>query len=279
MHQGFFKGIKIGSNDTVCLSHLFYADDAVFIGGVKIEEVLRKATLIGCDIGKTPFKYLGVMVGTSMLKIKAWDSARLSKWKVKTLSIGGRLTLIKSGNVRGDRKLAWVSWDKVLANKETQRDALWVWVVKAIHGFHGSLDRIPPSSKSSTWIECVKGMIQLNNNGVDLMSFVSKRVGDGDKTMFWLDPWLDGKLLKNDYPRVFALEEMKEVSVGHKLVNGLSSGFRREPRGGAESSQMEDLHQITYFVELTMKPNCWVWSLNPSGLFSVASAGKFIEEC
>nr|GEU46661.1 RNA-directed DNA polymerase, eukaryota [Tanacetum cinerariifolium] len=148
MNQGFSKGIKIGSSDTVCLFHLFYADDTVFIGewneenllnivrilqcfflafnlrinlhkcsiigvgGVKTEEVSRKATLIGCDIGKTPFKYLGVMV------------------------------------------------------------------VKAIHGFHRSLDRIPQSSKSSTWIECVKGMIQLNKNGVDLMSFVSKRVKD-----------------------------------------------------------------------------------------------------
>nr|GEW59182.1 RNA-directed DNA polymerase, eukaryota [Tanacetum cinerariifolium] len=93
------------------------------------------------------------------------------------------------GNVRADRKLAWVSWDKVLANKETKHDALWVRVVKAIHDFHGSLDRIPPSSKSSTWIECVKCMIQLNKNDVDLMYFVSKRVGDSDKTMFWLNPW------------------------------------------------------------------------------------------
>ena len=61
-------------------------------------------------------------------------------------------------------------------------------------------------------------------------------MGDGDKTMFWLDRGLDGRLLKNDYPRLFALEEIKEVTVGLKL----SSGFRRDP-GGAESSQMEDL--------------------------------------
>ena len=72
------------------------------VGGVKPEEVSRGAALIGCDIGKTPFKYLGVMVGNNRSKIKAWDmivdriSARLSKWKVKTLLIRGRLTLIKS---------------------------------------------------------------------------------------------------------------------------------------------------------------------------------------
>ncbi|GJZ99934.1 hypothetical protein Tco_0672485 [Tanacetum coccineum] len=79
-------------------------------------------------------------------------------------------------------------------------------------------------------------MIQLNKNGVDLMSFVSKRVGGGG---------------------------IKVVSVGQKLANGLSSGFRRDP-GGVESSQMEDLHEITQLVELTTKPYCWVWSLNPS---------------
>ncbi|GJY19255.1 hypothetical protein Tco_0390746 [Tanacetum coccineum] len=48
------------------------------------------------------FRYLGVMVGEYSSRIKAWDDvilklrSRLSKWKVKTLSIGGRLTLLKS---------------------------------------------------------------------------------------------------------------------------------------------------------------------------------------
>ena len=51
---------------------------------------------------QTPFKYLGVMVGDSMSRHSAWVNtiqkiqARLSKWKVKTLLVGGRLTLIKS---------------------------------------------------------------------------------------------------------------------------------------------------------------------------------------
>ena len=48
------------------------------------------------------FRYLGVTVGHRPSSIQAWDDiifklrGRLSKWKVNTLSIGGRLTLLKS---------------------------------------------------------------------------------------------------------------------------------------------------------------------------------------
>ncbi|GKG44726.1 hypothetical protein Tco_0486164, partial [Tanacetum coccineum] len=60
------------------------------------------AGFLGCGVLKTPFKYLGITVGGSMSKVNAWADciskikARLSKWKVRTLSIGGRLTLLKS---------------------------------------------------------------------------------------------------------------------------------------------------------------------------------------
>nr|GEX02625.1 RNA-directed DNA polymerase, eukaryota [Tanacetum cinerariifolium] len=53
-------------------------------------------------IEAAPFRYLGVLVGENMSLSKAWDVSiskmknRLSKWKVNALSIGGRLTLLKS---------------------------------------------------------------------------------------------------------------------------------------------------------------------------------------
>nr|GEU47829.1 RNA-directed DNA polymerase, eukaryota [Tanacetum cinerariifolium] len=173
------------------ISHLFYADDAVFIGewsdnnikyilhvlhcfslasglkinlqkshllgfGVSHETVHDAAISLGCAVMRALFKYLGVMVGGNMSLVKAWDEiigklkVRLSKWKCNTLSIGGRLTLLKSvlgstpiytlslykapkavlnamesirrnffyGMHGIDKKIAWVKWSKILAAKE-----------------------------------------------------------------------------------------------------------------------------------------------------------------
>nr|GEY06239.1 reverse transcriptase domain-containing protein [Tanacetum cinerariifolium] len=69
---GMFKGIMLSSS--LNLSHMFYANDTVFIGQ-------------WCD---------GLKVGGSIHRVQAWSDivdrvhARLSKWKMKTLLIGGR---------------------------------------------------------------------------------------------------------------------------------------------------------------------------------------------
>ncbi|GJW06526.1 RNA-directed DNA polymerase, eukaryota [Tanacetum coccineum] len=131
---GLFTGIKLDSS--LSISHLFYADDVVFIGewsngnlsgilnilkcfsllsglsinlnksqllgvGVSDNRVFEAALTLGCSVMKYPFKYLGVRVGDNMSLVNAWDDTvtklrkRLSRWKLKMLSIGGRLTLLK----------------------------------------------------------------------------------------------------------------------------------------------------------------------------------------
>nr|GEV54534.1 RNA-directed DNA polymerase, eukaryota [Tanacetum cinerariifolium] len=62
--------------------------------GVHQNHVSQAALHIGCTVMQTPFRYLGVMVGDCMARKSAWSDIihklhhRLSKWKVKTLSIG-----------------------------------------------------------------------------------------------------------------------------------------------------------------------------------------------
>ncbi|GJY19819.1 RNA-directed DNA polymerase, eukaryota, reverse transcriptase zinc-binding domain protein [Tanacetum coccineum] len=185
---GLFKGVSI--NGSLMLSHLFYADDIVFIRewsdcnikmivhvlkcfflasslkinlhksnmgiGVSPQDVKNAANAVGYTTFTTPFNYLGVKVGDIMSKGNSWAevisklSSRLSKWKLKTLSSGGRLTLIKlvltaiplyhmsifkvpicvlnnmesirrnffNGVEGSDRKLTWIAWKNVLASKE-----------------------------------------------------------------------------------------------------------------------------------------------------------------
>nr|GFB75806.1 RNA-directed DNA polymerase, eukaryota, reverse transcriptase zinc-binding domain protein [Tanacetum cinerariifolium] len=72
--------------------------------GISVDsnKVKHASTEIGCLVLKTPFNYLGSRVSDLMSRIQSWHDVtkgmhtRLSKWKLKTLSIGGRLTLLKS---------------------------------------------------------------------------------------------------------------------------------------------------------------------------------------
>ncbi|GJS99690.1 RNA-directed DNA polymerase, eukaryota [Tanacetum coccineum] len=124
--------------------------------GIPENCVVKAAKSIGCSTMRTPFRYLGILVGDNMSSKKAWDETiikmrkRLSKWKTNTLSIGGRLTLLKSvlgstpiydmaifkvpksilntmesirrrffnGVKEGDRKISWTKWHTVLAAKK-----------------------------------------------------------------------------------------------------------------------------------------------------------------
>nr|GEW24874.1 RNA-directed DNA polymerase, eukaryota [Tanacetum cinerariifolium] len=343
--DGLLKGIQI--QGSMAISHIFYVDDAVFIGewsdsnldnivkilkcfflasGLKINiqksQVLgvgvprnivnQVASLIRCAVMQKPFRYLGVMVGDSMSRKLAWadtlqkSRSRLSKWKVKTLSIGGRLTLLKSvlgasplynmstyevpkgvlkeleaircnffnGADPAEKKITWVSWDKVLASKKngglrvssfhalnralllkwvwrflSQYGSLWYRVIQALYGASFELH---PVNQSSIWCSILRGMQVLISKGFDFVSHCKKRVGDDHNTLFWYDSWVFDQPLRVRFPRLFALETDKELTVASKLgSSSVDASFRRSVRDGVERQQ--------WVKSIPIKINVFAW--------------------
>nr|GFC32044.1 RNA-directed DNA polymerase, eukaryota, reverse transcriptase zinc-binding domain protein [Tanacetum cinerariifolium] len=170
-----FTGIKL--NSMVSLYHLFYADDANFIGqwselnvdtlvqvlecfyrasglrinmcktkimGVNVEDgkIQNAASKLGCLVLKTSFTYQ-----------EAWKEvvdkvlSRLSKWKTKTLSIG------------------------------------------AIHCDDGKLDKDVIVGGQTCWTSIVKEARSLKGTGINVVDLIRLKLGNRDSSLFWEDKW------------------------------------------------------------------------------------------
>lgn len=60
------------------------------------------ASAIGCKVGLLPIKYFGLQFGVRWMDIQRWNRvlepvrSRLASWKLKFLSLGGQVVLIRS---------------------------------------------------------------------------------------------------------------------------------------------------------------------------------------
>nr|GEZ07881.1 hypothetical protein [Tanacetum cinerariifolium] len=298
---GMFKGILI--DNSVMISHLFYADDTVFVG-VNHYDLAEAASKLGCSILKTPFKYLGVTVGSSMSRVRAWEDtlckikSHLSKWKTKTLLIGGRLTLLKvvlgatpiyamslykvpktvlnvmesirsklfNGIDGGDKKITWIKWIKVLAAKKNGGLG-----VSSFYALNMAL--------LFRRVSILREEHSLKAQGIDMVSHCKKHVGDGLNTCFWEDTWMGDQPFKLMFPRIYAIESNKLCTMAGKChPNALDQTFRRSIRGGVESQQYTHLHDLTGALILSNTTDHWVWDLNGSGDFMVKDVRSMIDD-
>ena len=121
--------------------------------GVNLLELNSLASTIGRLPSHFPCTYLGLPIGAKMSRCANWNKIiekfqmKLSSWKSKTLSFGGRLTLIKSilgslgvyyfstfkapskvintlegirrnffwGGSTDEKKISWIAWDKEIS--------------------------------------------------------------------------------------------------------------------------------------------------------------------
>ncbi|GJS78995.1 hypothetical protein Tco_0728876 [Tanacetum coccineum] len=138
----------------------------------------------------------------------------------------------------------------------SQNSSLWARVMKAIHGDDGRIGKDIKACNQSCWLNIVNEINVLKNQGINFLDFMRLKLGNGNNISFWNDNWIRGNTLKNLYPRIYALENSKQVTVCAKLADiALDASFRRKPRGDR-----------------------WIWSLEGSADFSVASTRKVIDD-
>ncbi|GJR96030.1 ribonuclease H-like domain-containing protein [Tanacetum coccineum] len=85
--------------------------------------------------------------------------------------------------------------------------------------------------------------------------------------------------LKSLYPRVYASESCKNISVASKMAHAnMGFSLRRTPRGGVELDQFSAMWSIVEGINLPIMQDRWIWSLTGSGEFSVASVRSLIDD-
>ncbi|GJZ87500.1 RNA-directed DNA polymerase, eukaryota, reverse transcriptase zinc-binding domain protein [Tanacetum coccineum] len=254
---------------------------------------------------------------------------------MKLLSIGGRLTLLKSvlgsmpifhmsifkvlssilkslesirsrffnGQDPKSNKASWVKWNKVLTPKDkgglgvsslfalnrglmlkwvwrfySQKCSLWTKVIKAIYGEDGNLNKDVSGGVRTCWTSIVHEVRVLQGRGINVADYIRLKLGNGENTRFWVDNWYEGGVIKELFPRMFALELNKNATVSSKLnASSLDNSFRRKARSGIEEMQLNSLAEISRMTTLVPCEDRYVWTLESDGVFSVASIRKEID--
>nr|GEW69331.1 RNA-directed DNA polymerase, eukaryota [Tanacetum cinerariifolium] len=292
LDAGLFQGLQLGNiNSLVNIFECFNMASGLKINmrkskimGVHVtrDKVDKAAMKLGCLVPKAPFLYLGSMVGGAMSRSKSWYEVvdrvkkRLSKWKLKTLSIGGRLTLFKF--VLGSIPIFHMSMHRVpmgvLRTLESLRS----------HFFNG----YDPNSRKASWVKWKMVLASKDKGGLGVSSLYALNMGILFKWLWrfyskdsslWAKVIMaihgsDGKVEAS-----MKAESFKSITVGRKLAqSSLIDSFRRSPRGGTKQQQYNDLEDMVTATILALMSDRLVWSLESSGEFTVASVRKLIDD-
>ncbi|GKB41011.1 RNA-directed DNA polymerase, eukaryota [Tanacetum coccineum] len=145
-----------------------------------------------------------------------------------------------------------------------------------------SLRRMPRSGiESEQWdhlLDSLEGVMLSPSEDRWSWDLNGIRIGNGVHTCFWKDFWIGDTRLQGMFPRLYALESYKDISVADKIRAPLYTSFRRDVRGGAEASQLAHLSALLATVTLSQSEDRWTCDLNGEGVFRVKDVRNLLDE-
>ncbi|GJZ46329.1 RNA-directed DNA polymerase, eukaryota, reverse transcriptase zinc-binding domain protein, partial [Tanacetum coccineum] len=133
----------------------------------------------------------------------------------------------------------------------SQNDSLWPRVIRGIHGDDGKLNATVTHHHSSIWLDIIQEVDSLKRQGMDLVGFIRKKVGDRNGPLFWEDTWKGDVAFKVLYPRIYALDSAQVCFCSIEIIDGIT---------------------------LAGMSDRWVWIMEGSGEFYVASTRRLIDK-
>nr|GEW35686.1 RNA-directed DNA polymerase, eukaryota, reverse transcriptase zinc-binding domain protein [Tanacetum cinerariifolium] len=240
--DGVFKGLSIQGSDP--LSHLFYADDVVFLGEWSETNLVNLVKILDCF-------HLAPGLKINLIKSQA------SKGVLLEMELIRNKFFIGSDQV--DKKITWI--DGIRCFRPRRKEA---WVTNAIYGSNISSH---DDKLSSNWCSIPSEIQVLKVNGFDFFAHCKKKVENGRGSRFLLDIWLLDKLFYVHFPSIFVL---KTVSVATKWeAPSFEFSFRRHVRDGVETEQWMDLLSLINTVSLSSSNDRWIYVLNGAGVYRV----------
>ena len=97
------------------------------------------------------------------------------------------------------------------------------------------------------------------------------QVGNGTSTRFWSDWWIGPGPLRERQPAIFAITHEPEITVAQAFCQGGWTITCRRVFGPVEQAQWINLQRELDLARLSQSPDRMIWTLEPSGRFSVSS--------
>jgi hypothetical protein len=210
-------------------------------------------------------------------------------------------------------KVAWVKWSDVCRPKEegglgvrdlrlmnislltkwrwrllVSRDLLWKSVLEAKYGAGISstsdLAQFNNVKHASNWWRdlCCLGRLNANDGGDWCRDIITKKLGSGDGTRFWVDKWVGNNTLSDLFPRLFSVSlqaDLKVNQMGEWRDEVWHWNFIwRRHLFVWEGELLVQLLEILRQVSLTHVEDSWGCSIGGEGRFTVKEGYFFLAK-